>query len=247
LPAPANASASTPTSTSRAVVSPKVLVRVDQVGGYLPYELTLNLIPTTLLVDTKMYIPGAVVMIYPGPAINPVEERTVRASVASSRARALYNTLVSPKGGWGNPPVADVPTSKITVTVDGKTRRASIPALGITATGPGMNQTQAAARTRVQNALNAINMLSGTSRMYKPRQLEAWLYDPQTGMFFDEAPQQQTLPWPNGVTSNAGCNVMAADLIPAGANQASRFRAGDNEFRVSFRPVLPTERACSRR
>ncbi len=222
------------------------MLRVDHVGGYLPYDMTLTQIPSTLLINTKMYLPGAVIMIYPGPALNPVEERTVKASTAAARARSLYKTLVTPKGGWGNPPVADAPTAKIMVTVDGKTRSAAIPALGITATGPNLNATQVTARTKVQNALNAINGLTGTSQLYKPRQIEAWVLDTEVNALEEDIPQP-TLPWPTGVTVKVGCNPMATSQLPSAANSASRFQVGDKVFRAVFRPVLPLERVCTPR
>jgi len=41
--------------------------------------------------------------------------------------------------------------------------------------------------------------------------------------------------------------VMPADLLPRQAHQASRFQIGEKVYRVTFRPVLPAERACARR
>lgn len=226
----------------------KVFVRVDNVGGYLPLEYSYTLTPSTLLVDTKLYRPGVVTLIYPGPAVLPIEERIVSATSATARARAIYAALVTPRGGWGTPSVADAPTAVVTVTVDGKTRTASVPSFGFNTVGNGVTAAQAAARTKLQGALNGLEALKGSPRLYRPVNLEAWVLE--DGSWDDPGMPAmnptQPLPWPATVTDNNGCNPIPARLLPAGANQASTFNANGHVFRAVFRPVLPGETACKR-
>lgn len=227
----------------------KVFVRVDNVGGFLPLEYIYTQTPSTLLVDTKLYRPGAVVMIYPGPALLPIEERTVSSTSAASRARSVYSALITPKGGWGTPGVADAPSAVVSVTVDGKTRTATIASFGFTTVGNGLSTAQAAARKKLHTAINNIDGLKGTSRMFKPVNLEAWVfedggwYEPGSGA---EDVSVEPLPWPSTVSATDGCNPFPPRLLPADANQISRFSADERVFRAVFRPVLPGERVCKR-
>jgi len=241
---PASAATLPPTQPAKS----KVFVRVDNVGGYLPLEYTYTLTPSTLLVDTKLYRPGAVALIYPGPAVLPIEERIVSANSATARARAIYAALVTPRGGWGVPAVADAPSAVVTVTVDGKTRTATVPSFGFNTAGNGVTSAQAAARMKLQGALNGLDVLKGSPRMYRPVNLEAWVLgdgrwdDPGMPSMNPSEP----LPWPATATDNNGCNPIPARLLPAGANQASTFTANGRVFRAVFRPVLPGETACKR-
>jgi len=227
----------------------KVFVRVDNVGGFLPLEYIYTQTPSTLLVDTKLYRPGAVVMIYPGPALLPIEERTVSSTSAEVKARSVYSALVTPKGGWGTPGVADAPSAVISVTVDGKTRTATIASYGFTNVGNGLSAVQAAARSKLQTAINSIDGLKGTSRMFKPVNLEAWVFEDgawyEPGSTPEETPVDP-LPWPSTVSVNDGCNSFPPRLLPVGSNQISRFSSDARVFRAVFRPVLPGESACKR-
>jgi len=49
-----------------------VLIRIDEVGGFLPFELALTAGPSfTLTTDGRLFTPGAVPAIYPGPLVYP--------------------------------------------------------------------------------------------------------------------------------------------------------------------------------
>lgn len=235
-----------------AAPAPVTQVRVDFEGGYVPLEYLYTRMPATLLVGDRLYVGGVVPAVYPGPAVMPVEERTVNRTTAVRRAKAVFDALRTPAGGWGNPPVADAPTVAVTVTVAGRTRSASVPALGIDRVGPGMTGAQSAARAKLRRALDALDALSGRGVPYRPRLLEAWVL-PELGtrvgspILTPGNSEGEPLPWPAGVPARAGCNVMEAGLLPAGASQASRFVVADGTpFTAVFRPVLPGEKACRR-
>jgi hypothetical protein len=226
-------------------------VRVEFEGGFLPVEYLRTRLPAVLLVGDRLYSGGVITAVYPGPAVAPIEERTVNRSTATRRARAVYDALRTPSGGWGQPPVADAPTIVVTATVDGRTRKASVPSLGIDSPGIGVTAEQSQAREKLRRALDALETLSGRGSTYRPRQLEAWVlteYEivgkgPQIGEEFTSDP----LAWPTGVPSRPGCNVMSAAKLPAGSNQASVYNVdGAPSFRAVFRPVLPGEKACRR-
>jgi hypothetical protein len=226
-------------------------VRVEFEGGFAPVEFLRTRTPAVLLVGDRLYSGGVVPAVYPGPAVSPIEERTVNRSAATRRARAVYDALRTPSGGWGQPPVADAPTVVVTATVDGRTRKASVPSLGIDAAGTGVTAEQSQAREKLRRALDALETLSGRGAMYRPRQLEAWVlteYEiagkgPQIGEEFISDP----LAWPVGVPSRPGCNVMSAAKLPSGSNQASTYTVdGVKSFRAVFRPVLPGEKPCRR-
>lgn len=237
-------------AATRPAPSKPTTVRVEYIGGFVPVEYRYTSTPSLLLVAERLYLPGAVLAVYPGPAVLPLEERLLTRSSALARATAVYNAARTPAGGWGNPPVADAPTLEVTVTVNGRTRSVSVPAFGLDQVGTGVSSAQAVARQRLRQALESLEMVKGRTSMYRPRQLEAWVLDSaREGFIPGELEQADPLPWPAGVGTTAGCHVMAAGSLPKGANQASRFVSSTGPvegFAAVFRPVLPGENACRR-
>ena len=253
-----------------AAPSSMTLVRVEFKDGFISERYRYTQIPSTLLLGERLYLGGVVPAIYPGPAVMPVEERKVNRTAAARRAKAVYDALRTPADGWGKLPVADAPSAVVTVTVNGRTRTATIPAFGIEFAGSGLTEPQASARAALRRALDGINALTGRSGTYRPQQLEAWLLSgsaKQPDLGGDVVEQrgrpgssgtsgpvdpgvittESYIEWPSGVTAREGCNVMPASRLPAGANQASMYRSGDGKiFAVAFRPVLPGEKPCQR-
>ena len=232
-------------------------VSVTLIGGYAPKAAIGARLPVLYVYGERSYRPGAVIAVYPGPAVEPVEQITYARAVVDRAALSLFNTLVTPAGGWGEPPVADVPATRIDVTVKGRTRTVSIPALGLegagsvtNTAGPGVTAAQRSARQRVLNALNAFDALSGPSTMYRPSRYEIWpsritTTDPALSGGLDEL--SSVIEWSKApAVRDGGCAIVTS--IPRGANQASWYRnpAAGVWFTAQFRPVLPGEQACRR-
>jgi hypothetical protein len=226
----------------------KPYVRAEMVGGYVPYEYNLTALPTTLLVGDRVYRPGAMMTIYPGPALSAIEERIVGITSARNRTLELYAVTKTPKGGWGQPRVADAPALSLTVTANGSTRKVNVPAFGLD--DPAMTKEQRAARARLNVALSALDALRGKSRMFRPVSVEAWVLPAELyrDYLMNEYPSQP-LPWPAGFDSTEGCHLIPTAKLPPEINASSRFYTEDpsNSFAAVFRPVLPGELGCNRR
>jgi hypothetical protein len=249
--APSPATTPTATAETRAgqiKTAPASSVRVEYAGGYVPMEYLYTRTPSILLVGDRLYLPGIVPAVYPGPAVLPIEERTVSRTTAVRRVEALFAAARTPNGGWGTPPVADAPTVVVTVTHNGRTRTASVPALGLDNVGPGVTTYQSTARGKLRRALSALESLTGRSTAFRPNRLEAWvLGSDDIGWNPGEPSTSEPLVWPASVGRKPGCNVMPASLLPRGSNQASIYGEGTGAtFRAVFRPVLPGEKACGR-
>ena len=233
----------TPVNGAQIVPKPKADgATVVLSGGFLPPGYTRTSLPTLHVISGKVYLPAAITMIYPGPAVSPVEVRTPRASSLRSALLALYAAAKTPRGGWGEIRLPDAGTTEVSVSVDGRTRKVSVHALGVGDQGGTITLSQRQSRERLIKAIIRLESVRGTSRMYTPGQLEAW---PATSMI-DDPSFTATFPWP-GSSAPTGCTVIAAADLPSGVNQASMFFFGSERFAVQFRPVLPGEVACVRR
>ncbi len=256
----------TPTSSGALALGVSPALRADGAhvftgGGFVPEHIYRTQLPEVVAHGTSLYVPMPILMIYPGPAVNPVEKRTVRATSMRSALRSLYLAAKEPSKGWGYVGIADAPTTSVRVTVDGKTRTTSVYALSMSATGRDITPTQAAARKRLRAAIDRLEALRGTSSTYQPAQLEAWVLgepqisidtpndapaSPVTGPAIkpgDEFPGGPDLPWPLP-SITAGCMVIDAASLPVDAHQASTWVSGEARFTAVFRMVLPGEVAC---
>ena len=247
-------------ATSALMVRPDSAV-VRNEGGFVPVEYHRSSLPSVYVAANAMYLPAAITMMYPGPAVNPVEQRTVRISSLRTALRGLYAAAKAPTGGWGTPNVADAPATTVSVTVDGRTRTVSVYALGI-GSGPGVSTKQQQARTKLLSAIRKLESLKGASSMYRPLKLEAWPSSAHTTVKNPEGssplpgtnpgdepiinPYGPDLPWFTS-TMPEGCTVVDAAALPQDANQATTWVAGGDRFTVTFRVVLPGEIPCGKR
>lgn len=166
--APAQAAGS-PTSGA----SPKAIVAVGMQGGFVAPSWQASRLPQLVV-----YSNGVVYAENPKPAHGYVREMLlarVSASGAVGFAAQIYALTQTPKGGWGMPPVADVPDTTISVTSAGHSRKLAIFALNFT--GPSMPAAQASARAKLSAALNKFQ-ISATKLAHgqtlKPGVYEVW-------------------------------------------------------------------------
>src|SRR4051794_13993914 len=147
---------------SAAIAHPKgaddVVLRVVIGGGFVPVQFNLRLLPSfTLYGDGTVIVPGAITMIYPGPAILPLvrsklSERRVQALLTRAKAAGLLTAGRVSYGDMGTMGIADAPTTTLTVNADGKHIVRSAYALGISASSDRIPPKVAAAR----RALNGL-------------------------------------------------------------------------------------------
>ena len=130
----------------------KVVLRVISGGGFVAVQFNLRLLPSfTLYGDGTVIVPGAITMIYPGPAIVPLVrsklgEREVQALLARAKAAGLLTPGRVDYGDMGTVGISDAPTTALTINAGGKHIVRSAYALGISAPSNRMPAKVAAAR-----------------------------------------------------------------------------------------------------
>lgn len=135
---------------------PAILVRVENIGGFVPPEISLTTTPTYQLTDDAREISqGAQILIYPPPALPSLQEATltdegIRVVVEAARAAGLADEDAE----YINPNVTDLPNLVITVTLDGRT--VTTTAYGLDFLDPTDTSELAAARDRIQGFLALI-------------------------------------------------------------------------------------------
>lgn len=248
------------------------LLQLSFSGGFVPMGWDFANVPSlTVYEDGRAIVPGPVIAIYPGPAlpnlqVEQISDDDLAAIVAAAREAGL---LAAPPD-YGMPNVTDVPTTFVTVTVDGQTYEHAAYALGMVdgEGGPGMGgegwpaadagltEDQAAARATLAEFIQTANELVGASGDGEPYPIEAlamFARPVDTNVEGAVAPETQVVPWPleTALADAAECTVVEGDAAQAllaalaSANQATLFEQDGVTYGAWFRPLLPHEDGCA--
>ena len=162
-------------------VKANVVIRVEQVGGFVGPNVLNARLPQVVLYSNGVILSqhlrnGSIQEMFQG-SLSPAVLRSEMATF--SRASKV------PPGGWGLPGVADVPSTQISVVQNGKKNLTVIYALGFT-TGT-LSKTAIAARLNVAKAIEKLTVLAGKTAVYKPVRYEVWPMWPNSGVMPSEA------------------------------------------------------------
>jgi hypothetical protein len=248
---------------SHPTAATRVVLRVSSGGGFVTPQTNLRAIPSfTLYGDGTVIVPGAVIQIYPGPAISPLvrsrlSERQVQALLRrAARAGLLGRGAID----YGTVGVSDMPTTTLLVNAGGKHLERAAYALGATAGGNGLSDAQARARQALARFIAGLpHGLSGA--LYTPRAVAVYA-GPVTG---PAQPGANRIDWPlkrnlatagtrvsSGLSyrcisvGGADAKVLLARLRTA--NELSRWTtpaAPGKSYELIARPLLPDEPDCA--
>lgn len=263
---PSSSSTTLPTaSISHPTGATDVVLRVSTGGGFVPIEYQYTLVPEfTLYGDGRIIVPGPVTMQYPGAALPNLQttvasEDVVQTMLATAEEAGLFQNGVD----YGQPGVADVGTTTITVNAGGATYTSQIYALGFDSGG---NLTM-----QQQQARAAVNDLRG--KLSDPSNFTSeqpvWeSYDFTAIRIFSrrvDATQSTNptdirpnhLPWPLADLATSGepvanaqglrkLEVSGDDLatlrpLLQKATQITLWESGNAQYSLFFRPLLPDE------
>lgn len=265
---PGSSSTTLPTgSISHPSGARDVVLRMATGGGFVPIEFQYTLVPEfTLYGDGRVIVPGPVTMQYPGAALPNLQTTVVSEDVIQAMLSAAKEADLSQNGvDYGQPGVADVGTTTITVNAGGTTYTSQIYALGFDSGG---NLT-----TQQQQARAAINDLRG-----KLSDLSAFTGEQPAWESFDftalqvfsramDATQSTNptdirpnhLPWPLADLATSSEPVANAQglrkVVVSGddlatlkpllqkATQITLWDSGSAQYNLWFRPLLPDEAA----
>jgi hypothetical protein len=266
IPTPSASPTETPAATPQA---PTVILRITSEGGFISPAANLNAVPpVSVYADGRIFTPGPVLEIYPGPLVPTVTVRDLGAAGAGAIIEAIRAAGLD-KAGNGGGIVADSGASVFAVTLDGRTVVTRF-GLGGGPGGPGApgGGTNDPARAA---ALDLLTRLTDASETWGQPAPQAVTFDPTAYRIFvapgappvDPAVAQEPVAWPlatgldafgipavpdrgiAGLRQGIVFGADAATLKPLldAATVATPFASGGSSYTLYVRPLLPDEMA----
>lgn len=227
----------------------EVVVQVLVDGGFVRPEVAMATVPiTTVLGDGTVVTTAPTLAIYPGPALAPLQAVTVDAATVDGLvARAAELGLLAGPLDFGRPPVADAPSTTVTIAAGGQTHRHVAAALGISDEGTG-----AADRRALKEFIAGLQQLPPGNRAWEPSAIAVRVVGPYQP---DAQLPQSPVAWPLArVPAEAGpgasCMVVEGDdarvlrAALARANSLTPWLIGGVARSVVFVPVVPGPPPC---
>lgn len=245
---------------SRPTGADEVVVQVMVSGGFVPVSAAVSAVPTvTVLGDGTVITMAPMVMIYPGPAITPLQSVQVPgATVDQLVARAADLGLLDGPLDFGQPLVADAPDTTVTITAAGTTHRHVANALALDDraghAGAGISAQAAANRRALATFVEATSALPPGQAPWRPPAIAVYVLgdhrpDPQL--------PQPAMPWPLAAepelpaadgampcTLVEGADVEALLAALDRANALTPWIIGGEAWSIAFRPVVPGQPGC---
>ncbi|MGY1687491.1 hypothetical protein ACI8AK_18060 [Geodermatophilus sp. SYSU D00867] len=233
------------------------VLQVEHTGGFVPPEdLATGLPLVTVYGDGRVFTEGPQIEIWPSPALPNVQVTEVGEATVRDLLDRAVDAGVTEDADLGEPPVADAPTTRITLTTGEGTAVREVYALAETPDG-SLTPEQAEARGRLQDLVDELTGLAaaGPAESYVPQTVAA-VVQPHTGG--DPEFPQPDVAWPGpglpgtplgaGLTCVSATGQQAADVLAAAAtaNVLTPWATPDGaRWSIAFRPVLPHETGCT--
>jgi hypothetical protein len=251
-------------------VGGEVVVQILHSGGFVPVEAALTTVPTTTVLGDGTVITSAPVpAIYPGPAITPLQSRTISASEVDGlveKARSL-GLLAGPLE-FGRPLVADAADTTVTIVAGGTTHRHTAYALDIgevrgstrgqagqAGRSSGVSEAEAKNREALSAFIGELMAASGAGeRPWSPPAVAVYVL----GSYLAPDPTltQPPQPWPLAqapeTQGDRPCTLVEGNDVPtllqalAKANALTPWVIGGTQRSVAFRPLVPGQPGCNR-
>jgi hypothetical protein len=244
----------------------QIVLQMTTGGGFVPIEFFVALVPEfSLYGDGRVIGPGSVPAIYPGPALpnlqtTVIPEKSVQAILAAAREAGLFNGTFD----YGQPRVADAPTTTIVINAGGATYRSQIYALTVQPTG-GLSAVQ----QRVRAAVSALRDRLVPLTSFTSGEIVWESYQFTALAVFSQAVDPGSPPDPTGVQPNlldwplgdlatlgqeasrpglrrvvlSGQDLAALRPLLDQATQITLWKSGGKEYHLFLRPLLPDETA----
>jgi hypothetical protein len=239
----------------------QLVLRVAYTGGFVTPQVVVSRLPlVSVYGDGRVLTEGPTPAIYPGPALPNLQVGHLEQSAVQDLVSAALEAGVGETGDLGSPPVADAPSTLITVSTGLETLQREVYALQETPPdGGGLSAQQVEARKKLSHLVDRLTSLSArASEPYSPETV-AGIVSPYTP---DEDPMlvQPDQPWPGPALPGqplpgpTGLSCVVADgdqatavLAAAGNGNALTpwVGADGSRWSVTFRPLLPDESGCA--
>lgn len=246
----------------------ELVLRVEQQGGFVPFEYTLTRVPSwSLYGDGRVIVEGPQIQIYPGPALpNLLVFRLTEEGVQAVLAAAEAAGLMDGDASYPDPCVVDVPATVFTTTAEGRTTVVSADALGMGPSAcPGVDEE---ARARLEALWSKLTDLRswlpagqiGPEEPYVAAEIRVYVR-PYRG---EPDLAREPVTWPLETPladlgepfETAGermrCGVVGGTELGTvrplfeRANQLTPWVSGGERYGLLLRPLLPDEHGCPR-
>jgi hypothetical protein len=238
-----------------------VVLRVASAGGFVPPDLLIGRIPqVSVYADGRVIFNGPVPAIHPGPALPNLQWGTVSPAVLRQLLGRAVAAGVGPGTDFGQPGVADAPTTEVTVVTAAGERTVGVVALReARPDDPQLTKAQQRARAKLRTFVDqlddmAFGLQDGKPQQYRPQALAA-IVQPAVET---DAPAP-VAPWPGPALPgekmspqlDLSCLTVTGaelDAVLAAATKAHANTPWDwagTSYSVRFRPLLPDETGCA--
>jgi hypothetical protein len=265
---PSDGGAATGSTGSTPPRSDELVLRIEQVGGFVPVQYNLTRLPVTSIYGDGLVItPGAQIDIYPGPALPALAQQHLTPDAVQRVIDAAIDAGLDKERDLRTMTVSDAPTTVFTLIIDGQTYVTQVYALDFDpAPKPdAMTQEEFQARKDLadfQKEATDLRWLpegSVTSDgMYEPTALRIYSSTYEADPNLPRSP----VVWPltpgldlfggsvGGTPDGMRCGTVAADaaatLLPLAeqADQLTPWESDGIRYGLLFRPLLPDESGC---
>lgn len=258
-------SAAPPSPSTSTADSDSLVLRVEQSGGFVSPEVLSGRIPAVSVYrDGRMITVGPQVAIYPGPALPNLQVRQLAPTTLNELIAKAVAAGVKSGTDLGQPGVADVPTTRITVVTAAGTQVVEANALSeAQPNDPKLTAAQRAARGKLAAFVRELTDLPNAAGQSEPQAYQAATVAALTRPYVNGAgdlpkpPAAVTWPGPAlpgdylhegtklGCVSATGAEATKLTDAAAKANAATPWTSGGKQWSVTFRPLLPDETDCA--
>lgn len=270
-PPSTGASITMPTAPGTQVPGPEIehshdpdvaVVRLGYSGGFVPQGAAFVNQPRLIVSgDGRLFVPGAVMEIYPGPLVLPMGVRPItEAGIQRVLAAAAAAGLLGPPPDYTSTDVAvvaDAPNTVVSLAAAGSEFVHSAYAIGVI--NPAPEDESTAARRALAGFVESLSDLDalvgkddlGEESVFVPQEYRFQSYVGSEAEFAGIEPPPVIVDWPSStgvtLTSASECVRLPAAVgtpIFSSATETTIFRDGDALYRLAVAPVLPGEPAC---
>ncbi|MEQ1874797.1 MAG: hypothetical protein ABL953_13865 [Ilumatobacteraceae bacterium] len=235
-----------------------VIIKITNEGGFVPAGFFFVNLPNLLISgDGRVFAPGAMIEIYPGPLLPAITERSITdAGIQKVLQLADDAGLLGAPLDYSLPDgigIADASDTVVVINVNGKTYEHRANALGFEM--PDGASTPA--RDNLQTFVTIISDIAkvagsgnvGDEQMFVPDQyrFQALAVDPT--QWTDPSPT--IVPWPDStgavLAESLECATVPADAVEelfTSANQLTFFEEGEFTYQLYAVGVLPGDATC---
>jgi hypothetical protein len=246
------------TESVTAPTADDVVLRVQYRGGFVPPQFLLGRLPVvSVYADGRVITEGPVALIYPGPALPNLQVARITPEEVKQLAAEALEAGVETGADFGQPGVADIPSTHVTVVTGYGTQSVDVVALNeAQPDDSALTAQNQADRKRLKTFVDKLTSLGADSQSYAPEEVaviaQPWT-DPGDGLV------GKPVDWPGPalpgdvVNADVGTHCLAVtgaekDAVLAAAakaNQQTPWASGGKQWTVLFRPLLPGESGCA--